>query len=56
MLTLRHGTDAFGSKQLKEKYLPRLATGELVGCFGLTEPDHGSGTSLSSLDRHRALR
>ncbi|KAL7339041.1 acyl-CoA dehydrogenase domain-containing protein [Rhodotorula toruloides] len=37
-----HPINAFGSKQLKEKYLPRLATGELVGCFGLTEPDHGS--------------
>lgn len=35
--------DAFGSEELKEKYLPRLAKGEIVGCFGLTEPDHGSG-------------
>ena len=26
----------------RNKYLPKLATGELVGCFGLTEPDHGS--------------
>ena len=34
--------DAFGSDEQKETYLPRLATGELVGCFGLTEPDHGS--------------
>lgn len=32
----------FGSEALKEKYLPKLATGELVGCFGLTEPNHGS--------------
>jgi len=32
----------FGSEALRKKYLPRLATGELVGCFGLTEPDHGS--------------
>jgi len=32
----------FGSEELKEKYLPKLAAGELVGCFGLTEPDHGS--------------
>jgi len=32
----------FGSDEQKETYLPRLATGELVGCFGLTEPDHGS--------------
>eukprot|EP00300_Choanocystis_sp_HF-7_P030424 c39261_g1_i1.p1 GENE.c39261_g1_i1~~c39261_g1_i1.p1 ORF type:complete len:426 (+),score=93.33 c39261_g1_i1:68-1345(+) len=33
---------AHGTKQQKEKYLPRLATGELIGCFGLTEPNHGS--------------
>lgn len=32
----------FGSEQQKEKYLPRMAKGELIGCFGLTEPDHGS--------------
>ena len=32
----------FGSEAMKQKYLPRLATGELVGCFGLTEPDSGS--------------
>jgi glutaryl-CoA dehydrogenase len=33
---------AYGSEEQRLKYLPRLATGELVGCFGLTEPDHGS--------------
>ena len=33
---------AFGSEAQREKYLPRLATGEWIGCFGLTEPDHGS--------------
>lgn len=33
---------AYGSKEQKLKYLPKLATGELMGCFGLTEPDHGS--------------
>ncbi|MBC8474818.1 MAG: acyl-CoA dehydrogenase family protein [Bacteroidetes bacterium] len=32
----------FGSEEQKQKYLPKLATGELIGCFGLTEPDHGS--------------
>ena len=32
----------FGSETTRRKYLPRLATGELIGCFGLTEPDHGS--------------
>jgi glutaryl-CoA dehydrogenase len=33
---------AFGSEAQREKYLPRLRTGEFVGCFGLTEPDAGS--------------
>ncbi|WP_026904778.1 acyl-CoA dehydrogenase family protein [Pedobacter glucosidilyticus] len=33
---------AFGSEEQKLKYLPKLATGELMGCFGLTEPNHGS--------------
>ena len=33
---------AFGSEEQKWKYLPKLATGEWLGCFGLTEPDHGS--------------
>ena len=32
----------FGSEDQKMKYLPRLASGELIGCFGLTEPNHGS--------------
>jgi glutaryl-CoA dehydrogenase len=32
----------FGSEDQKKKYLPKLATGEWIGCFGLTEPDHGS--------------
>ena len=32
----------FGSEEQKNKYLPRLATGEMIGCFGLTEPNHGS--------------
>jgi glutaryl-CoA dehydrogenase len=32
----------FGSEAQRQEYLPRLATGEIVGCFGLTEPDHGS--------------
>ncbi|MDE0840816.1 MAG: acyl-CoA dehydrogenase [Porticoccaceae bacterium] len=35
----------FGSEQQKQKFLPKLATGELIGCFGLTEPDHGSDPS-----------
>ncbi|MFC3197455.1 acyl-CoA dehydrogenase family protein [Parapedobacter deserti] len=33
---------AFGSEEQKRHYLPKLAGGELIGCFGLTEPDHGS--------------
>jgi len=33
---------AFGSDALKERLLPKMATGELIGCFGLTEPNHGS--------------
>jgi glutaryl-CoA dehydrogenase len=33
---------AYGSEEQKQKYLPRLASGEIVGCFGLTEPDAGS--------------
>lgn len=33
---------AFGNEATRQKYLPGLASGQLVGCFGLTEPDHGS--------------
>jgi glutaryl-CoA dehydrogenase len=36
---------AFGSEEQRQKYLPRLRTGEMVGCFGLTEPDAGSDPS-----------
>jgi glutaryl-CoA dehydrogenase len=32
----------YGTEEQKRKYLPKLATGEMMGCFGLTEPDHGS--------------
>lgn len=32
----------YGTEEQKKKYLPKLATGEMMGCFGLTEPDHGS--------------
>ncbi|MBB4630418.1 acyl-CoA dehydrogenase [Sphingosinicella soli] len=34
--------ETFGSEAQKQKYLPKLASGEWIGCFGLTEPDHGS--------------
>jgi glutaryl-CoA dehydrogenase len=33
---------AYGSEEQRQKYLPKMVTGELLGCFGLTEPDHGS--------------
>ena len=35
----------FGSEEQRKKYLPKLASGEMMGCFGLTEPDHGSNPS-----------
>ncbi|KNC49646.1 glutaryl-CoA dehydrogenase, mitochondrial [Thecamonas trahens ATCC 50062] len=37
-----HPIHAYGTEAQREKYLPKLATGELIGCFGLTEPNHGS--------------
>jgi len=37
-----HPIHEFGTETQRQKYLPKLATGEWVGCFGLTEPDHGS--------------
>jgi glutaryl-CoA dehydrogenase len=33
---------AYGTEEQRQKYLPKMATGEILGCFGLTEPDHGS--------------
>jgi glutaryl-CoA dehydrogenase len=44
---------AYGSEAQRRRYLPRLATGEIVGCFGLTEPDHGSdpGSMLTRAER-----
>jgi len=44
---------AFGTEAQKQKYLPKLASGEWVGCFGLTEPDHGSDPG-SMITRARA--
>jgi glutaryl-CoA dehydrogenase len=37
-----HPIHAYGSEEQRQKYLPKLASGEWIGCFGLTEPDHGS--------------
>jgi glutaryl-CoA dehydrogenase len=44
----------YGSEAQREKYLPKLASGEWIGCFGLTEPDHGSDPS-SMLTRARTV-
>ena len=45
---------AYGSEAQRQKYLPAMARGELLGCFGLTEPDHGSDPS-SMLSRARKV-
>ncbi|MBP7147822.1 MAG: acyl-CoA dehydrogenase family protein [Acidobacteria bacterium] len=47
---------AFGSDEQKERWLPRLAAGTAIGCFGLTEPDHGSdpGTMITTAKRRGA--
>jgi glutaryl-CoA dehydrogenase len=50
----------YGSEEQKHKYLPKLATGELMGCFGLTEPNHGSNpagmlTSFTDAGDHVVL-
>ncbi|CAF4819777.1 unnamed protein product [Rotaria sp. Silwood1] len=42
----------FGTEEQKEKYLPKLATGELIGCFGLTEPNHGSDPGSLETQAH----
>lgn len=36
------GIEAFGTEEMKDKFLPQLAKGKMLGCFGLTEPNHGS--------------
>ncbi|TAH37641.1 MAG: acyl-CoA dehydrogenase [Alphaproteobacteria bacterium] len=48
-----HPIHAYGTEEQRKKYLPRLATGELVGCFGLTEPNHGSdpGSMITRADK-----
>ena len=49
-----HPIYAYGTDAQRERYLPRLASGEWVGCFGLTEPDHGSDPS-SMTSRAKAV-
>ncbi len=44
---------AFGSEDQKERWLPALGTGEAVGCFGLTEPEHGSNPSAMETEARR---
>jgi glutaryl-CoA dehydrogenase len=51
---------AYGSEEQKTKYLPKLASGEFLGCFGLTEPDHGSdpgsmSTNIKDMGDHYLL-
>ena len=51
---------AYGSEEQKRKFLPKLATGEMIGCFGLTEPDHGSnpggmGSNFKDAGEHVVL-
>jgi glutaryl-CoA dehydrogenase len=50
----------YGSEEQKMKFLPKLATGEFIGCFGLTEPDHGSNpggmvTNIKDMGDHYVL-
>ena len=49
-----HPIYAYGSESQRRQYLPRLATGELIGCFGLTEPDHGSDPGSMVTRAHAA--
>jgi glutaryl-CoA dehydrogenase len=49
-----HPIFKFGSEAQRRKYLPKLATGEIVGCFGLTEPDHGSDPGSMATRAERA--
>jgi glutaryl-CoA dehydrogenase len=44
----------FGTEAQKQKYLPKLATGEFIGCFGLTEPDHGSDPGSMATRAYKA--
>ena len=48
-----HPIYSYGTEEQRERYLPKLASGEWVGCFGLTEPDHGSdpGSMISRAEK-----
>jgi len=48
-----HPIHAYGTEEQRKKFLPKLASGEMVGCFGLTEPDHGSdpGSMVTHAER-----
>ncbi|XP_025110279.1 glutaryl-CoA dehydrogenase, mitochondrial-like [Pomacea canaliculata] len=48
---------AYGSEDQKQKYIPKLAKGELIGCFGLTEPNHGSDpSSMETVAKYNASK
>jgi len=49
-----HPIHAYGTEEQRQKYLPRLATAELIGAFGLTEPDHGSDPGGMLTRAHKA--
>ena len=49
-----HAIEAYGTGDQREAYLPRLARGEIVGCFALTEPDHGSDPGGMTTRAHAA--
>ena len=54
-----HPINEYGTEEQRQRYLPKLASGEWVGCFGLTEPDHGSdpgGMKTVAVDAARQLR
>jgi len=51
-----HAIFAYGSEEQRKAYLPKLARGELIGCFGLTEPDAGSDPSAMSARAERTAR
>src|SRR5580658_4074677 len=44
---------SYGNEEQRERFLPRLASGEIVGCFGLTEPDHGSDPGSMTTRAHK---